>query len=130
MIHLCFFMLSYNHGWLNRESSKSIVKKYSPKQVNGNIFSSVGVNNYVKSILLLSDDTKNRNAIVQLKNEKMNVLIFTEDENICIDAFLWSPNLSKQACIYEFLLYLSTYEKSITYSCDLDDLEKSYLSLF
>lgn len=111
---LCFLNMivsykgSFKNAWVNRKNAMSIVKKYSPQIVNQDIFSSIGVNNYAKSIILLSDNSKECGAIVQLEDdEKINLLIyFTEYNDLCIEHVLWSPLSEKESSLNSFVNYL------------------------
>lgn len=46
MASLILLSSAFNHIWLNKHDTKSILKWYSPQQVNGNLFCRVGINNY------------------------------------------------------------------------------------
>ena len=128
LYNLFIYYLSFNHLWLNREDTKSILKKYSPQQINDHLFCTVGINNYVKTIILLQDEKKNRHGIIQFRNDyNMNLLVCTESETINVDSFLWVEK--EQSSVKDFLKYLSYHSmKKITYSKDLDEKDKLHFS--
>lgn len=119
MLSISLFLLGFNHVWLNRENSLSVVKKFRPLDVNGNLLSTTGVDRYVTSILLLSDMSLDRNSILQYhENESINLLIFNEEPDVIfVDGFLWSPQTSKKESIESFVRYLTkNSDKRIKYS--------------
>jgi len=99
---------SFNNAWVNRKNAMSIVKRYSPQKVNQDIFSSIGINNYAKSIILLSDNSKDCAAVMQLEDdERINLLIyFTDHNDLCIEHILWSPFSEKESSMNSFVNYL------------------------
>ena len=102
---LTILTLSFKHVWLNKYDTKSLLKLYSPQQVNGNLFCKVGINNYVRSVILLSNSKKNVNSIYNI--EYKNLLLFTESEKIVMELVLWNYNNEK--CIEEFVKYLNSF---------------------
>lgn len=133
MLPISLFVLSFRHVWLNREHSLSVVKKFRPLDVNGNLLSTTGVDRYVTSILLLSDTSLNRNAILQYnENESINLLIFNEETDvILVDGFLWSPQTSKKESIENFVHYLTkNSDKTIKYSKNLYKSDVKVLNNF
>ena len=133
MFLFSLFLLSFKHIWLNREHSLSVVKKFRPLDVNGNLLSTTGVDRYVTAILLLSDVSTDRNAILQYsENEAINLLIFDEEIDVLlIDGFLWSPQVSKKKSIENFIHYLmrNSY-KPIKYSIHLYENDINMLNNF
>ena len=133
MLPISLFVLTFRHVWLNREHSLSVVKKFRPLDVNGNLLSTTGVDRYVTSILLLSDTSLDRNTILQYhENESINLLIFNEEADvILVDGFLWSPQTSKKESIENFVNYLTkNSDKTIKYSKHLYKSDVKVLNNF
>tara|TARA_B100001989_G_C24518679_1_gene454614 strand:- start:509 stop:868 length:360 start_codon:yes stop_codon:yes gene_type:complete len=105
MISLLLSTLALNHVWLNKYDTKSFLKLYSPQQINGNLFCRVGINNYVKSVILMSSSKENIKGIYHI-NDK-NLLLFSESENIVVKHILWNDN--KEECFQEFLDYFNSF---------------------
>lgn len=104
-IVLTILTLAFKHVWLNKCDTKSLLKLYSPQQVNGNLFCKVGINNYVRSVILLSNSKENINGIYNIEDK--NLLLFTESEKIVLKLILWNYNNEK--CLEEFVGYLDSF---------------------
>lgn len=133
MLPISLFVLTFRHVWLNREHSLSVVKKFRPLDVNGNLLSTTGVDRYVTSILLLADTSLDRNTILQYhENESINLLIFNEEADvILVDGFLWSSQTSRKESIENFVYYLTkNSDKTIKYSKHLYKSDVKVLNNF
>ena len=73
-IVLTIFTLVFKHVWLNKCDTKSLLKMYSPKQVNVNLFCRVGINNYVRSVIL-SNSKENVNSIYNIEDNNLLFLL-------------------------------------------------------
>ena len=104
-IVLTIFTLAFKHVWLNKCDVKSLLKLYSPQKVNGYLFCRVGINDYVRSVILLSDSKENVNGIYNIEDK--NLLLFTESEKIVIKMVLW--NYNNEECLKEFVDYLDSF---------------------
>ena len=102
---LVLYTLALNHVWLNKYDTKSFLKLYSPQQVNGNLFCRVGINNYVKSVILMSNSKENINSVYNIKDK--NLLFFSESEKIVVKLILWNDN--QEECFQEFIDYLNSF---------------------
>ena len=105
MTSLVILSTAFNHIWLNKHDTKDILKWYSPQQINGNLFCRVGINNYVKSVILMSNPRENINSIYDV-NDK-NLLIFSESEKIVVKLVLWNDN--KEEHFQDFIDYLNSF---------------------
>jgi len=105
MASLILLSSAFNHIWLNKHDTKSILKWYSPQQVNGNLFCRVGINNYVKSVILISNPRENINSIYDVNHK--NLLIFSESEKIVVKFVLWNDNNEEH--FQEFIDYLNYF---------------------
>lgn len=125
-----YFSVSFHHAWLNSEHTKSIVSKFTPQNVDGTVVSTVGVNNYIKTKILLSDESTERKSILQITSDsKMNILVFSMDEDqLCVDSFLWTLGSKKKICIKHFKDFISTANVSkIEVGSGLEEDEKKLL---
>ncbi len=82
MTSLILLSYAFNHIWLNSYDTKSLLKLYSPQQINGNLYCRVGINNYVKSVILMSNHKENINGVYDVKDR--NLLLFSESEKLVI----------------------------------------------
>ena len=96
--------IAFKHVWLNKCDTKSLLKMYSPQQVNGNLFCRVGINNYVRSVIL-SNSKEDINGIYNIEDK--NLLLFTESEKIVVELILW--NYNNKECLEEFFGYLDSF---------------------
>ena len=104
---ILILLLSYasNHIWLNSYDTKSFLKLYSPQKINGNLYCRVGINNYVKSVILMSNHKENINGVYDVKDR--NLLLFSESEKLVIKQVLWNDN--KEENFQDFIEYLKSF---------------------
>tara|TARA_A100001015_G_C14394203_1_gene482907 strand:- start:60 stop:464 length:405 start_codon:yes stop_codon:yes gene_type:complete len=125
-----YLSVSFHHAWFNSEHTKSIVSKFTPQNIEGTVVSTVGVNNYIKTKILLSDESVERRSILQITSDyKMNILVFSIDEDkLCVDSFLWTLGSNKNICMKHFINFISNSNVAkIKIGSGLEEDEKKML---
>lgn len=125
-----YLSVSFHHAWLNSEHTKSIVSKFTPQNVDGTVVSTVGVNNYIKTKILLSDESTERKSVLQITSDsKMNILVFSMvEDQFCVDSFLWTLGSKKKNCIKHFKDFISIANVTkIEVGSGLEEDEKKFL---